>query len=114
VENRKDRNLGSKKSDGNNDAPANFAGGNFKRPGGYVETFEVSSGDHKIGLEDANWADWDQAGRLVFSRAGQLLAGRIHDGQLNSKLLADFNDNRPTKLAAPEWALSWVDDLPAE
>jgi hypothetical protein len=80
----------------------------FKHPGGYVETFDVCTADQTISLEGANWADWDQAGRLVLTRAGQLLAGRVIAGRLDSKVLADFNDNRPTKVAAPDWATTWT------
>jgi hypothetical protein len=57
---------------------------------------------------DAEWADWDHSGRLVIARDGKLLAGKWnrHKG-LYFEELADFNNDRPASIEAPEWAKRW-------
>src|SRR5207244_4043145 len=55
----------------------------FKHPGGpYLESFRVVLDIGELPLRDASWADWDQAGRLVFARAGRLLAGVVEGGRI--------------------------------
>jgi hypothetical protein len=75
----------------------------FRRFGGpYVVQYSVTTadgGEYPIG--EATWADWDQRGRLVVARNGQLSvwnpAGPI-------ALIADFNDQEPDPQPAPDWA----------
>ena len=57
---------------------------------------------------EAEWADWDQSGRLVIARQGKVLAGKWdrHRG-LRFEELADFNGDRPESIEAPEWARRW-------
>lgn len=46
--------------------------------GGYGVRFWLESDDHaRTLLEDATWADWDQRGRLVLTKAGRLFATEI-------------------------------------
>jgi hypothetical protein len=45
-----------------------------------------------IPLPGATWADWDQRGRLIVARAGQLVHWAGPDSQ---KLIADFNPQTP-------------------
>ena len=56
-------------------------------------------------LTDASWADWDQRGRLVFTRRGQLIASVAE--AFSPTLLADFNAQEPTDVIAPDWAKRW-------
>jgi hypothetical protein len=57
---------------------------------------------------DAEWADWDQRGRLIIARAGKLLVGIYTRRKgLQFEELADFNANRPRSVEAPEWAKHW-------
>lgn len=81
---------------------------NFKKPGGYVESFWLRAGDHSFRIAGADWADWDQAGRLVFTRSGQVWSGRWMEDELECKLLIDLNDRRPGRVVSPKWATSWT------
>lgn len=81
---------------------------NFKRPDGHLESFYLIADDGDLQIPGAEWADWDQAGRLIFARAGQLWTGRWTGEALESELLADFNDRRPTNVVSPAWAKSWT------
>lgn len=57
---------------------------------------------------DADWADWDQSGRLVIAREGKVLAGKWdrHRG-LRFEELADFTGDCTESIEAPEWARRW-------
>jgi hypothetical protein len=57
---------------------------------------------------DADWADWDQSGRLVIARGGKVLAGKWdrHRG-LRFEELADFTGDCIESIEAPEWARRW-------
>ncbi len=67
---------------------------------------DYRSGDvHPIA--GAEWADWDQAGRLVFVAGGKLFAAEIGDTGVQPRELADFNDNKFKEVQPPEWALKW-------
>jgi hypothetical protein len=57
---------------------------------------------------DAEWADWDQKGRLIVANRGKVLAGNWnrHKG-LYFEELADFNEDRPASVEAPDWAQHW-------
>ncbi|MGH2372657.1 MAG: hypothetical protein ACRDIC_04150 [bacterium] len=81
----------------------------FRVPGGpYVETFALYlSNGAIVPVEGARWADWDQAGRLVFARDGRLFRGEIHDGRIVESILIDLNPNRPYRLQAPDHARRW-------
>jgi hypothetical protein len=61
----------------------------------------------EILLQGASWADWDQAGRLVYVRAGRLFAGKVENGQLVERELLDLNPNRPTRVNTPDFAKQW-------
>jgi hypothetical protein len=82
----------------------------FKRPGGWVESFSLMVGSQDFRIPGADWADWDQGGRLVFTRSGQVWSGRWIGKSLECKLLADLNDHRPSKVVSPSWARSWDAD----
>jgi hypothetical protein len=77
----------------------------FRRFGGpYRVHYSVTTADgreHAIG--EATWADWDQRGRLIVAREGQLLVWREPD---HFEVLADFNGQEPDPLPAPDWARS--------
>ncbi len=82
---------------------------NFRMPGGpYVVRFalHLPSGA-VIPVEDARWADWDQAGRLVYAREGRLFRGEIHDGRIVESVLGDLNPNKPYTFRAPDHARRW-------
>ncbi len=66
----------------------------------------LSSGA-ELPLPGAGWADWDQAGRLVFARDGRLLAATVENGQLAERELLDLNANVPTEVEALESARPW-------
>jgi hypothetical protein len=57
---------------------------------------------------EAEWADWDQRGRLIVALKGKLLTGKYNRHKpLHFEELADFNDDRPQNIEAPEWARRW-------
>lgn len=58
-------------------------------------------------LAGATWAEWDQHGRLVFAHNGQLYATSPAEPTGDAAMRADFNDQRPYDLAAPDWARQW-------
>jgi hypothetical protein len=85
----------------------------FSRPGGPLHfgfaLLRASDGE-LVDVLDAQWADWDQAGRLVSSQGGKLSATRVTGtkGQhLDTVQLADFTDDTPTQVTAPAWATRW-------
>jgi hypothetical protein len=80
------------------------------RPGGkYIQEWGIEShtDDGEIALGEADWADWDQNGRLVFARAGKLYEAHIEAASITGHELADFNDQRFEEVIAPEWAQHW-------
>ncbi len=81
----------------------------FKAFGGpYMTSFLVRrSGRPDIPITRARWADWDQAGRLVFAREGCLFRVTLGADGLREKILVDLNPNKPRSLKAPEWATRW-------
>jgi len=61
----------------------------------------------EIVLEGANWAGWDQRGRLAYVRDGQVFA---HEPSLIgtfARPLADFNDQTFEEIPTPAWASRW-------
>jgi hypothetical protein len=59
-------------------------------------------------LEEVTWADWDQRGRLVFSRHGKLFAGEFNaEGCVTPRELADLNGDTFEPRLAPAWAREW-------
>lgn len=80
----------------------------YSRPGGArVDEFWLlnKQTSQQTLIEGANWADWDQRGRLVFTKGGQLFASE--DDLPNPKLLADFNMDRHRPVVTPDWARHW-------
>jgi len=61
----------------------------------------------KCELPNADWADFDQSGRLVFVRGGKVFAAENAHGVIVERELADFNGNRFEPVEAPEWATHW-------
>ncbi|BDI34010.1 hypothetical protein CCAX7_60610 [Capsulimonas corticalis] len=59
---------------------------------------------HEQQIEKAEWADWDQQGRLVYARDGKLFEFTLAGESIE---LAEFNDAKPEQMAAPEWAKTW-------
>ncbi len=67
------------------------------KPDGRVEEFA-----------GAEWADWDQRGRLVYAHGGKLFAVPAEAiGQKSPRELADLNGNTPEAVEAPQWAKHW-------
>ena len=74
--------------------------------GPHVVEYAVESapGGERVSLGRADWADWDQRGRLVVARGGQLL----HLEPSGSwQEIANFNDQVPDPAPAPETARIW-------
>jgi hypothetical protein len=76
----------------------------------YAEEFSVRALDSALTLkiEGASWMDWDQQGRLVMARNGQIFAMSISsNGRLNEELLVDLNSGKPESVPPPNWAKKW-------
>lgn len=60
-------------------------------------------------MEGVEWADIDQRQRLVFTRAGKLFAAKVtgREGIVAEVELADFNGDKPERIAPPPWASQW-------
>ncbi len=82
----------------------------FKRPGGPLHfgfaLLRASDGE-LLDVLEAQWADWDATGRLVYSMGGRLFAARVEGESLQPVLLADFTEDRPMFVIAPGWATRW-------
>ena len=61
-----------------------------------------------LDLSGADWADWDQQGRLVFTRAGKVFAVDLRGkGEPRPVELIDLNGNTFARVKAPLWAHEW-------
>jgi hypothetical protein len=58
-------------------------------------------------IEQAEWADWDQRGRLLFTRQGQAWASMPDTFPQEASSLLDLNDRRFRPLPSPDWASQW-------
>jgi hypothetical protein len=58
-------------------------------------------------IAQADWADWDQQGRLLFTRAGQVWACWPQRYPEDERSLLDLNDRRPDPQPSPAWASEW-------
>jgi hypothetical protein len=59
-------------------------------------------------LDDAAWADWDAAGRLlVATRDGRLEIRRVHQGGVEVEQVHDLDGIRPAPRPAPPEAAQW-------
>jgi hypothetical protein len=73
----------------------------------YDFAVEATGGDITP-IEGAEWADWDQRGRLAFVRRGKVFAAQPgRGGEWQQQELADFNAQEPVALESPEWARHW-------
>ena len=82
----------------------------FDRLGGAeVSDYEIEevASRMRVPVVGATWTEWDQRGRLIFARDGQLHATSAAEPGGAAAMLADFNDQRPYELPAPDWARTW-------
>ncbi len=80
----------------------------FRLEGGpYVVEYtvwdEAACREYVVGR--ASWADWDQRGRLIVARDGQLLNWHLERREF--EVLADFNGQAPDPQPAPDEARAW-------
>lgn len=61
----------------------------------------------EIPLSGANWANWDQQGRLVYVRDGQVFAQNVQQVGTLARPIADFNDQVFEDMLTPDWAKTW-------
>lgn len=61
----------------------------------------------EIRLEGANWADWDQRGRVIYARDGQVFAQEPEQVGTFARPLVDLNDQTFEDIPAPGWARRW-------
>jgi hypothetical protein len=66
-----------------------------------------SDGDRTI-LDDLQWADWDQDGRLLAATVdGRLQHRRLHSAGAEIITVADLSELAPAPVPAPDWARRW-------
>jgi hypothetical protein len=65
------------------------------------------SNDSPVALFEAQWADWDQRGRLVATAGGRVFSGKIAEGRLTWKELFAVHEDQPSRMEAPDWAQHW-------
>ncbi len=58
-------------------------------------------------IEQAEWADLDRQGRLIFTRAGQVWACLPQHFPHGTICLLDLNERRPAPKPSPLWASEW-------
>jgi hypothetical protein len=63
--------------------------------------------NHGLDLDGADWADFDQQGRLVFAQNGKLFAAARVGQEWQTQELADLRENKFEEVVAPEWAQIW-------
>jgi hypothetical protein len=61
-------------------------------------------GGDELPVGRADWADWDQQGRLVLAREGRLWRWQAPD---EVQEIADLNGQAPDPASAPDWARLW-------
>jgi hypothetical protein len=67
-----------------------------------------AAGGEMTPIEGAEWADWDQRGRIVFVRQGKVFVAKPSSVQeAQAQELADFNAQEPAPFESPEWARHW-------
>lgn len=71
---------------------------------GYQRKYMLETRSGMTALDGADWADYDQHGRLVYSKQGMIWV-RMKNGI--HKQLADFNELRYRRLPTPEHATTW-------
>lgn len=84
-----------------------FYGHRFKSGRIYKYGLVTVSNNLIYELKGANWADFDQQGRLVLARDGKLFSAALQHGEMVYTELADFNANKPEPVEAPDWAQRW-------
>jgi hypothetical protein len=71
-------------------------------------SLELHESKDEYSIDGAEWADWDQRGRLVYTSEGKLFAADVDiTGAYNPVQIADFNDDKPSQVPPPEWATVW-------
>ena len=74
----------------------------------YREAFALLTSNGETELRGAEWADWDSAGRLVFTRSGCLYAANLDAlPELREVELVNLNALKPEPVASPDWAKHW-------
>ena len=62
---------------------------------------------HETCLSNAEWADWDLNGRVVFAREGKIFGTGIDNESVCEVELGDLNSNKRIGVKAPSWACAW-------
>ena len=62
---------------------------------------------HPLATFEAQWADWDQKGRLVATVGGRVLAGKLAKTRVLWRQLIALNEEKPAPMEAPHWAQRW-------
>ena len=75
-------------------------------PGDGAPLYWLDQGDEIEILEDVQWAEWDQSGRLLTATSdGRLRICSSGDG--SRVTVADLADLEPDPRPPPDWAVEW-------
>lgn len=84
--------------------------GAYREPRAKYRYYVHDSMGHAVSqINEAEWADWDQSGRLIYASQDKLYASVIDDQARirRAKQLMDFNGQEPEPIEPPEWAKVW-------
>ena len=82
----------------------------FQKPGGPYHFGHLVMREEDgewLQVIDAEWADWDQQGRLVYSQHGKLYAAKPLGQRLDFVELADFTNDKPQENSPSHQARQW-------
>jgi hypothetical protein len=73
----------------------------------YYHNYSLEDGEskEKIRFPKVTWMDWDQHGRLVFTKEGKVYVSS--GDELNPQVIGDFDADEFREIIAPEWAREW-------
>jgi hypothetical protein len=67
----------------------------------------IAGREKEFSIGIGTWADFDQAGRVVFASEGKLFAANLKGGKVNLQTIKDFNQAKPKSVKPPAWATQW-------
>ncbi len=58
-------------------------------------------------VDNCEWADWDQRGRLIYISSASLFMGNLLSDRIEPLQIADFSVNQRKLFPSPAWARTW-------
>lgn len=70
-------------------------------------SYAIEASGQIIPMPDIEWMDFDQAGRLVFTRGGGLWKAKLSPSGVDAEKIADFAADKPAPVNVPPAASRW-------